>query len=104
VVEDHISVWIRFGKRFLQLLHHPFGRGMSGNVAAHNRPPAVLDDQEGVKQFERQCGYSEKVKRNDRLAMIGKKCLPALTVLAGPGPQTSQISCDGAFRDLEAEL
>src|ERR1700745_2630319 len=71
---------------------------MSGNVAVQNLPPAVLDDQEGVKQFECQCGYSEKVKRDDRLAMIGKKCLPALTVLAGPGPQTSQISCDGAFR------
>jgi len=77
---------------------------MSGNVAVQNLPPAVLNDQEDVKQLEGQCGYSEKVKRDDRLAMIGKKCLPALTVLASPGPQTSQISCDGAFRDLEAEL
>ncbi len=77
---------------------------MSGNVAVQNLTPAVLDDQEGVEQFERQCGYSKKVERDDRLAMIGEKCLPPLIVLTGPGLQTSQIPCDGAFRDVEAEL
>ena len=59
---------------------------MSCNVAVESLPPAVLDDQECVKQFEGQRGYSEKVERDDRLAMIGKKCLPALIVLTGPGP------------------
>ena len=86
VIEDHVAIWIRFGKHFFQLLHHPFGGGMGGNVAVQNLSPAVLDDQEGVKQLEGQCGYSEKVECDDRLAMISEKCLPALIVLTGPGP------------------
>ena len=64
----------------------------------------MFDDQEAVQQLEGQRGYTEKVERDDRLAMIGEKCLPALIVLAGPGPQASQIPGNGAFGDVEAEL
>jgi hypothetical protein len=74
VVEDHIAVWIRFGKSFSQLLHHPFRGGMRGNVAVQNLPPAMLDDQEAVQQFEGRRRYSENVERDDRLAVIGEKC------------------------------
>jgi hypothetical protein len=77
---------------------------MSGNVGVQNFPPAMLNDQEPVQQFGGQRRYSEKVERDDRLAMIGEKCLPALIVLARPGPQASEIPGDGAFGDVEAEL
>lgn len=77
---------------------------MSGNVAVQNLTPAMFDDQEAVQQFEGQRGYSEKVERDDCLAMIGEKSLPPLVVLTGPGRQTSQIPRDSAFRDVEAEL
>ena len=77
---------------------------MSGDVAVQNLPPAMLNEQEAVQQFEGQRRYREKVERDDRLAVIGEKCLPALIVFAGPGPQASQIPGNGTFGDVEAEL
>jgi hypothetical protein len=63
-----------------------------GNVTVQNRPPAMFDDEEAVQQLEGQRGYSEKVERDDGFATIGEKCLPALIVLAGAGPQDSQLA------------
>jgi len=34
----------------------------------------MLNGQEAVQQFERQCGHSGEIERDDYLAMIGKKC------------------------------
>lgn len=77
---------------------------MSGHVAVQNLPPTMLDDHEAVQQVEGQGGYSKKVECDNRLAMIGKKCLPALIRSTSAGPQASQIPGDRAFGDRKAEL
>ena len=64
----------------------------------------MLDDKEAVQQLKRQGGYSEEIKRDDHLAMISEKCLPALTTLPDSGLKTSQIPGDRALGDLEAKL
>jgi len=104
MVEDDVAVWIYLRKRLPQLLDNPFRCGMSGNVAAQNLAAAMFDDKEAVQQFERQRGNREEIERNDRLAMIGEKCLPALIRFPGSRPQALQIPGDRAFGDVEAEL
>lgn len=64
----------------------------------------MLDDQEAVQQLEGQGGYRKKVERDNHLAMVGEKCLPALIRLSVSGPQALEIPGDHAFGYIEAEF
>src|SRR4051812_40606028 len=49
-------------------------------------------------------GTAKKVEGDDRLAMIGEKCLPALMRLGRARLQASQIPGDGSFGDRKPEF
>ncbi len=101
-VEDDVTIWACFGKRFPQLLHDPLGSRMAGHVAVQNLASCMLDDEETVEQLERNRRHGEKVERDDHFAVILQKGQPPFArITAADG---SQISSDGSFRNGEAEL
>ena len=77
-VEDHVTVWADFGKRFPQLLHYPLGRRVAGHVVVQNLPSCMLDDEKAVQQLERNRRHGEEIEGHDDFAVILKKGKPAL--------------------------
>ena len=85
VIKEDVSVRVRFGECFPQLLNHPTRRGMRSNVAVQDFAPSVFDDQEAVQELERQRGYSEEIERHEHLSMIAEKRDPVLGAIAMAG-------------------
>ena len=63
----------------------------------------MLDDEEAVEQLEGQRRHGKEIERNDRLAVILKKCPPLFSAVTTPR-HASQIASHTPFGDNEAEL
>ncbi len=76
-VEDHLPIEASLGERFSQLLQHPIGGRMAGDVAVQQFAPSLLDHEKAVQELERQRGHGKEIKGHDRLSMIGEEREPA---------------------------
>ena len=61
-----------------------------------------MNDNEGIKEFEADCGHNKEVHRRDIREMIAKKGLPSLT--GGTIPSFLHIFGDSRLSDVETEF
>ena len=102
-VQNYVSVWRSFGKRFAQLLDDPVSSWVTGDVEMQDPSSPMLDDEEAVQQLERHRGHGEEVEGHDHLAVVlekGQPSLAGITLAAHP----AQIPSHGSFRYFETEL
>ena len=103
VVEDHILVWSRLGKRLAHLLGHPLRGREAGSVEVEDLSTAVLDHGVAVQPFECHRRYCEEVERNDHLTVIlpeGKPPFCRVTTTTN----APRVASHGSPGDNEAEL
>jgi hypothetical protein len=100
-IEDDVSIWSDFGKRFAQLLDDPFRIGVSGDVAMQNPATVMVDDEEAVEQLKGHRRNGEEVERSDRFAVIPQESRPTLSG-AAPTSDGAQVASDGPFGDDKA--
>ena len=65
-------------ERFSQLLNNPFASRMPGDVEVQNAAAVVVDDEEAVKDAERNGRYREEIHCRDGFSMITQKREPSL--------------------------
>ena len=103
VVEDRVSIWGSFGKRFAQLLDDPVCSRVAGDVEMQDLSPPLFDDEKAVQQLERDRGHGEEVESHDHVAVVSEEGQPPLARVA-TAIDPPKISGDGPFGDDEAEL
>src|SRR5229473_1004111 len=103
VVEQDEAMWTIARKHVPQLLHHPRGRRLTGHVEVEDLPPSVFDDEEAREQLERRRRDGEEIASDDCLSVVGEARRTSGAGIAAAW-EASQISCDAAFGDVEAEL
>jgi hypothetical protein len=69
---------------------------MRGYIEVQDSATPVLDDEQAVQQAEGGRWHGEKVKGDDRLAMILQERQPIPFGIAAP-PKSAEITSDGAF-------
>src|ERR1700730_1236347 len=65
-------------ERFSQLLNNPFASRMPSDVEVQNAAAVVVDDEEAVKDAERNGRYREEIHCRDGFSMITQKREPSL--------------------------
>lgn len=95
------------GNRFSQLLQHPLGRRMLGNITMQNLPRGMVDDNEHIEDLERRRDYSEEVTCDDYFRMIPDEGGPTLIGVPAMRPVASPLGhvlSDTTWRDPQSEL
>jgi hypothetical protein len=77
---------------------------MGSDVEMENLAPLVVDDEETVQEAERERWHGEEVHRHDGLTVILQERQPALAGIGRTRRSSQQVSGDGAFGNLDAQL
>jgi hypothetical protein len=87
MVEDHIPILTRLGKRFPQLLYDSFRSRSAGDIEVQDSAPAVFNHEKAIQEFESHCWNGKEIHGGNCLTMIGEKRKPALAWIAA-APQS----------------
>jgi hypothetical protein len=102
-IQDRVAVRTGFRKCFSRLLHYPGAGWVFRDVEMENLASIVFDDEETIRDWEREDRHGEEIHGRDDLAVIAQESSPEFPCLLGRR-QAPHAARNCAFRDVKAEF